>query len=85
MALEALPVGAHRVHSEGRTYIVTKSIFAKGGSVKIVGRELGGKDYISGNVYYLKDGATLFPCEMPREKVERFLENAQLIAEPAPD
>ncbi|EDZ45821.1 conserved hypothetical protein [Rhodobacterales bacterium Y4I] len=36
-------------------------------------RELGGGDYISLNLYRLASGARLKPCEMPADKVIRFV------------
>jgi len=38
-----------------------------------VAQELGGPDYVSLNLYTLKDGPRLYPCEMPAEKVISFL------------
>lgn len=67
------------MRSQGRNYLVTKSSFAGGGSLKIVAQELGGNDYISGNVYYLNDGARLFPCEMSRDKVTEFLRDLEAL------
>nr|WP_300036755.1 hypothetical protein [uncultured Roseobacter sp.] len=71
--MSALPVGTHTGHAHGRRYIFTKTLFNKGRSVKLVAEELGGSDYISLNFYWLKTGRRLFPCEMSREKVTRFV------------
>jgi hypothetical protein len=46
---------------------------AGGSSAKLVAEELGGRDYISLNLYRLRSGARLKPCEMPREKVVDFV------------
>ncbi len=35
--------------------------------------ELGGGDYVSLNLYRTSSGALLRPCEMPEEKVVRFV------------
>lgn len=60
--------------ANGRRYVVTKSTFAQGKSIKLVAEELGGADYISLNWYDLGSGARLKPCEMPKAKVRAFLD-----------
>lgn len=59
--------------AHGRRYVVTKSTFAEGKSVKLVAEEQGGSDYISLNWYDLASGALLKPCEMPAGKVVDFV------------
>ena len=54
-------------------YIATKSVHNNGRSFKLVARELGGNDYISLNLYALKSGPRLYPCEMSSEKVIGFV------------
>ena len=71
--LKTLPVGSFCGVSNGKKYIVSRSLFAKGASEKLVARELGGTDYISANVYHLTSGARLYPCEMSAEKVLDFI------------
>ncbi|WP_404818319.1 hypothetical protein [Ruegeria aquimaris] len=71
--LRAWPIGTNTGRSGGRRYSVSKSVFAGGRSVKLVATELGGRDYISLNLYDLSGGARLFPCEMPVAKVVAFL------------
>ncbi len=53
--------------------MVSKTCFAGGRSTKLVATELGGTDYISLNVYDLRRGPLLKPCEMPEQKVIAFL------------
>lgn len=72
-ALHALPLGSTRGTFQNRPYNATKTTYANGKSVKLVARELGGPDYISLNAYLLESGPRLYPCEMPLEKVVRFL------------
>lgn len=72
-AFDALPKGTFQGRAEGRVYVVTKSAFAGGKSWKLVAEELGGPDYISLNLYLTKRGALLRPCEMPEDKVVRFV------------
>ena len=72
-AWDALPLGAFHGEATGRRYVVTRSDFAGGAAQKLVAEELGGTDYISANLYRLAVGARLKPCEMPEEKVVRFV------------
>ena len=74
IALNALPTGSWRGDYNGSSYIVTKTLFSGGQSVKLVAEELSGNDYISLNYYVLSSGKTLLkPCEMPSEKVVQFV------------
>lgn len=52
---------------------MTRTPVAGGRGCKLVAEELGGPDYISANVYHLTGGARVSPCEMPLEKVARFV------------
>ncbi|KIN62119.1 hypothetical protein Z946_975 [Sulfitobacter noctilucicola] len=52
--------------------------------MKLVAEELGGKDYISLNLYALSSGPKLFPCEMPAEKVITFVRALEPNSEPYP-
>lgn len=72
-AFDALPLGTFQGNAAGRRYIVTRSDFAGGAAQKLIAQELGGPDYISMNVYRLASGARLRPCEMPEQKVLRFV------------
>lgn len=72
-ALLALPLGSFRGQALGKDWIVTRSLFAGGASEKLVARALNGSDYISLNLYRLESGPRLRPCEMPAEKVARFV------------
>lgn len=72
-AFDALPVGTHRGHYDGRRYIFTKTPVADGAGWKLIAEELGGGDYISLNLYRLASGDLLKPCEMPEAKVVRFV------------
>ncbi|MBY5931583.1 hypothetical protein KUV51_01120 [Tateyamaria omphalii] len=72
-ALAALPAGTFQGTAHGRRYVVTKTLFARGKSVKLVAEELGGTDYISLNWYALGSGGQLKPCEMPEKKVRAFV------------
>ena len=72
-AFDALPPGTFTGTYQGRQYVVTRQDFSGGKSQKLVAEELGGRDYISLNVYRLKQNAVLKPCEMPEDKVISFV------------
>ncbi|MEQ8293515.1 MAG: hypothetical protein RIA08_15025 [Roseovarius sp.] len=57
----------------GRRYGVVRQALAGGRVEKLVAEELGGGDYVSLNLYRLAKGARVKPCEMPEEKVVRFV------------
>ncbi len=71
--LTALPAGTFTGSAGGRRYMITKTLFSGGRSLKLVAEELGGSDYISLNLYALRQGHRLVPCEMSEAKVRRFL------------
>lgn len=77
-ALLSLPLGTFTGTAHQRRYIVTKTIFNSGKSLKLVAEELGGPDYISLNFYRLDKGSRLFPCEMSIEKVTEFVHDLRL-------
>ena len=70
----SIPGGYSEVQFEGKTYGLTRSDFNEGKSLKVFAEELGGTDFISFNYYMTKDQDYLKPCEMPKEKVLKFLE-----------
>lgn len=72
-AFDALPLGTFTGVFNGRRYAVTRQDLAAGKAQKLVAHELGGRDYISLNLYRLASGALLKPCEMPQDKVVRFV------------
>ena len=74
-ALLTLPSGTFTGTAQTRHYIVTKTLFSTGKSIKLVAEELGGLDYISLNFYRLARGSRLYPCEMSTEKVTQFVLN----------
>ncbi len=68
-----LPIGYSKGDYQGRIYGITKSAFNNGKSFKVYAEELGGKDFISLNLYLTNEGAVLKPCEMPEQKVKSLL------------
>ncbi len=72
------PDGSHIGCSGGLSYVVSKSTFANGKSLKLVAQQRGGSDYISANLYLTQSGQLLRPCEMPESKVIGFLADLRL-------
>jgi hypothetical protein len=72
-----VPEGWTAVRFEGRTYGLSRTTRANGGSVAVLARELGGRDEVSANVYFTSDGPHLRACEMPDAKVLNFLADWQ--------
>ncbi|MEO0895694.1 MAG: peptide methionine sulfoxide reductase [Bacteroidota bacterium] len=68
-----IPIGYSEVVYNGRKYGLSRSDFNQGKSLKVYGEELGGNDFISFNYYLTEKGSLLKPCEMPQEKVEKFI------------
>jgi len=73
-AFKALARGDSQGQFQGRTYGVTVKYGHGDRSAWLYAEELGGKNQISFNLYFLKDGKIrLKPCEMPAEKVMDFV------------
>ena len=75
--LSHIPSGYSEVTYRNKKYGVSRSDFAAGQSTKIYAQELGGNDIISFNYYRTKVGGQLKPCEMPEQKVWKFLTEMQ--------
>ncbi|WP_299688645.1 hypothetical protein [uncultured Tateyamaria sp.] len=75
VALAALPTGTFRGTSNGRRYVVTKTVLADSRTTKLIAEELGGADYISLNHFALTSGTRLKPCEMSADKVTAFVQD----------
>jgi hypothetical protein len=72
-ALNARPLGNFDGIFEGRRYGVTRTEREGGRHAWLWAEDLGGTDKISENLYRLKSGARLEPCEMAEEKVITFV------------
>lgn len=72
-AFDRLPEGTFTGTAGGARYSISKTAFSKGRACKLVATELGGRDYISLNLYKLTKGPRLYPCEMSVGKVVRFV------------
>nr|WP_321232240.1 peptide methionine sulfoxide reductase [uncultured Psychroserpens sp.] len=74
-----LPKGYSEVIFQNKKYGITRTDFNKGKSIKVFAEELAGNDFISLNYYITSDKELLKPCEMPEEKVIRFLNDYKII------
>jgi hypothetical protein len=82
-ALDTLPIGYSEGRFEGHRYGVTLAVSEDRKRITLFGRQLGGTDLISFNLYRLTTGKlALKPCEMPAAKVIAFVEG---YAPQAPD
>lgn len=71
--ITAWPEGYREGAYGGRRWGVTLTRSAGGATTTLYARELGGPDFVSANFYRLAAGAAARPCEMPLEKVVRFV------------
>lgn len=71
--IRRVPLGTTKGCANGKRYVTTRSQFSDGRATKLVAEELGGRDYISLNLYDLAAGPQLYPCEMPSAKVIAFV------------
>ncbi|PVE22772.1 hypothetical protein DC522_19190 [Microvirga sp. KLBC 81] len=72
--LELLPLGYSAGHYHRRRYGTTLQVSEDGRRVQLYARELGGRDFISFNLFRLHSGETrLKPCEMADQKVVAFV------------
>lgn len=73
--LALLPVGYSEGHYQQRRYGTTLKVSEDGRRVQLYARELGGRDFISFNLFRLHSGETqLRPCEMADQKVVAFVD-----------
>jgi len=72
-AFHALPNGNFEAIYQGRRYGMTKTLREGKRQAWFWAEERGGTDKISFNLYFLKSGARLKPCEMPEDKVIDFV------------
>ena len=76
-AWDALPLGSFDATYRGRRYGVTRTERAGGRQAWLWAEELGGNHHVSANLYRLRSGARLKPCEMPAATVVDFVVNAK--------
>lgn len=78
-AWAALPLGDFDGIYDEKRYGITRTEREGGRQAWLWAQELGGTNQISANLYRLKSGPTLKPCEMPPEKVMDFVLNVEPI------
>lgn len=71
--LDALPLGWSRIQVAGEPWGVTRADHAGGRSTTLTAERLGGRGYLSANVWRTASGVLLKPCEIPAEQVHDFL------------
>lgn len=73
-ALMSMPRGYSKGRCGGRPWGATLEEAAGGRRYKLFAEELGGKDFVSFNLYLTGDNELMLrPCEMPAEKVIDFV------------
>lgn len=74
--IQSISVGDSFYSYKNQKYLVTKSVFNNGKSLKVFAKNLATKDFISFNYYITSKEAKLKPCEMEVFKVIDFLQFA---------
>lgn len=77
--LDSIPEGYSLAFFQNRKYGLTKTIFNQGNSMKIYAEELSGNDCISLNFYITQKQEYLKPCEMPMQKVIKFIKEVKIV------
>lgn len=72
----AIPEGWSRARIAGQAWAVTRTSRAGGKVISIEAERLGSAESLGANVWFTADGAVLRPCEVPEERVMRFLRAA---------
>jgi hypothetical protein len=70
---DRLPRGTFRARYGGRRWVATRSALAGGRAEKLVAEAAGGAGYVSMNLYRLRAGARLVPCEMEAAAARAFV------------
>lgn len=74
--IEAIPEGWSRVQIAGQVWGVTRITRAGGKVISFDAERLGDTEQLGANVWITSEGTVLRPCEVPEEKVMRFLRAA---------
>ncbi|GEL26105.1 hypothetical protein PSU4_50590 [Pseudonocardia sulfidoxydans NBRC 16205] len=72
----AIPEGWSRAEIDGHGWAVTRTTRAGGKTIAVEAEQLGTDERFGANVWVTSEGAVLRPCEVPEEKVMRFLRAA---------
>jgi len=71
--VDRVPLGWTEVGYAGRSWGLTRTDRAGGGTTTLYAEELGGPASVSANVWHTSGGDVLRPCEMPAQTVLEFL------------
>lgn len=71
--IQTIPEGWSRTHIDGQMWAVTRITRAGGKVISIEAEQLGTSERFGANVWDTHQGAILRPCEVPEDKVLRFL------------
>lgn len=71
--IRAIPEGWSRTEIDGYSWAVTRTTRAGGKVISVDAAQLGTDEQFGANVWITSEGALLKPCEVPEEKVMRFL------------
>lgn len=71
--IRTIPEGWSRIQIDGHSWAVTRTTRAEGKVISVDAEQLGTAEQFGANVWVTSDGAILRPCEVPEEKVMRFL------------
>ncbi|CNE00623.1 Uncharacterised protein [Mycobacterium tuberculosis] len=74
--VSAIPEGWSRARIAGQAWGVTRTTHAGGKVISVSGERLSDNEQLSANVWLTSEGAVLKPCEVPPEKVMKFLRAA---------
>ena len=74
--IHAIPEGWSRIELEGSSWAVTRTTRAGGTVISIDAEQLGTAEQFGANVWITEDETLLRPCEVPEEKVIRFMRAA---------
>lgn len=74
--LTAIPEGWSRAEIAGQAWGVTRTTHAGGKVISLNAERLGDAEQLGANVWITSKGPVLRPCEVPAEKVMRFLRAA---------
>ncbi|MER7545485.1 hypothetical protein ABTW95_21030 [Spirillospora sp. NPDC127506] len=72
----AIPEGWTRAEVDGESWGVTRVTRAEGKVISLNAERLGDGEQLGANVWITSDGPVLRPCEVPAERVLRFLRAA---------
>lgn len=71
-----IPEGWSRIEIDGQSWAVTRTTRAGGKVISVDAEQLGAAEQFGANIWVTTDETILRPCEVPEEKVIRFLRAA---------